>query len=577
MSNSIRIFDTTLRDGTQGEKVSFSAEDKLRIAERLDQFGIHYIEGGWPGSNPKDMEFFDRIKGRSFQNARIVAFGSTRRAGNTPEEDKNLTALIQADTPVVALFGKTWLLHVNEALCIEPEENLEIIRSSIRFIKRHDKELIYDAEHFFDGYKDNPEYAIQVLRTAEEAGADTLVLCDTNGGTLPGDITRIVSEVRKHVDTQLGIHAHNDGELAVANSMAAVAAGCTHVQGTINGYGERCGNANLCSIIPNLQIKQNYTCVPEEQLNSLTSLSRFVSEVANLNPDNKLPYVGRSAFAHKGGIHVSAVIKNQQTYEHIDPESVGNQRRVLVSDLSGKSNIHYKSEELGIKLDKHASKVPGIVQKLKQLESDGFQFEAAEASFELLVKRMTDPWKNFFTLDGFRVIVEKNEAGVSRSEATIRINYNGQIEHTAAEGNGPVHALDLAMRKALQKFYPEITDVQLLDFKVRVLNEKDGTGAGVRVLVDSGRNADTWSTVGVSSNIIDATWQALEDSVNYYLIKETDGPAPGTNVSEAADGSVDNPGETGNPPATAAKKSKSPRNGKRTGRTGTEVKQTDTI
>jgi len=518
MAETIHIFDTTLRDGTQGEKVSFSAEDKLRIADRLDQFGIDYIEGGWPGSNPKDMEFFERVRNQSFNHAKIVAFGSTRRSSNRPEEDPNLRALIQADTPVVTIFGKTWLLHVHEALCIEPEENLELISSSVQYLKEHGKEVIYDAEHFFDGYKQDPKYALQTLLAAEQAGAETVVLCDTNGGTLPSEVTHIVSTIRSDVKVMLGIHAHNDGELAVANTMAAVEAGCRHVQGTINGYGERCGNVNLCSAIPNLQIKLGYNCVPTEQLKNMVSVSRFVSEVANLNPDNKLPYVGRSAFAHKGGIHVSAVMKNAQTYEHIDPLIVGNHRRVLVSDLSGKSNIQYKSDELGMELEKYENQVPAIVKKLKELESRGFQFEAAEASFELLVKQMTEPWKAFFTLEGFRVIVEKNAEGESRSEATIRLNCNGHIEHSAAEGNGPVHALDLALRKALVKFFPEITDVQLKDFKVRVLNEKDGTDAGVRVLIDSGRGSASWSTVGVSQNIIDATWQALSDSMNYFLL-----------------------------------------------------------
>lgn len=518
MSRKIRIFDTTLRDGTQGEKVCFSAEDKLRIADRLDQFGMDYIEGGWPGSNPKDMEFFKRIKDRTFQHSKIVAFGSTRRISNAPGDDANLAAMIEADTPVVSIFGKSWLLHVREALGIEPDQNLEIITSSVEFIKQHGKEVVYDAEHFFDGYKNSAEYAIETLLAAERAGADVLVLCDTNGGTVPAELSEIVKKVRQAVTTDIGIHAHNDCELAVANTLAAVDAGCTHVQGTINGYGERCGNANLCSVIPNLQMKQSYHCIPGNQLKNLVSISRFVSEVANLNPDTKLPYVGRSAFAHKGGIHVNAVMKNEQTYEHVAPASIGNQRRVLVSDLSGKSNVHFKSDELGIELDKHGASVPAIVQRLKELENDGFQFEAAEASFELLVKKMTEPWKEFFTLEGFRVIVEKNAAGEVRSEATIRLNCNGNIEHSAAEGNGPVHALDLAMRKALRNFYPEITNIQLQDFKVRVLNEKDGTGAGVRVLIDSGQNGTSWSTVGVSQNIIDASWQALSDSVNYYLL-----------------------------------------------------------
>lgn len=518
MAQKIRIFDTTLRDGTQGEKVAFSAEDKLRIADRLDQFGIDYIEGGWPGSNPKDMEFFNQVRERTFRHARIVAFGSTCRSGNKPEQDANLAALIEAGTPAVSIFGKTWLLHVIEALRVRPEENLEIIASSVRYLRKHDKEVIYDAEHFFDGYKQDSGYALDTLRAAAEAGADTIVLCDTNGGTLPGEVSKIVHAVRKEISTELGIHAHNDSELAVANTLVAVEAGCRHVQGTINGYGERCGNANLCSVIPNLQLKQGYDCIPSDQIRNLVPVSRFVSEVANLNPDNRLPYVGKSAFAHKGGIHVSAVMKNARTYEHVDPADVGNQRRVLVSDLSGKSNVHYKSEELGMELSKYEERIPAIVKRLKELENRGFQFEAAEASFELLVKQMTEPWKEFFTLEGFRVIVEKNAAEEARSEATVRINCNGHVEHTAAEGNGPVHALDVALRKALVKFYPEIVNVQLQDFKVRVLNEKDGTGAGVRVLIDSGEKGTSWSTVGVSQNILDATWQALSDSVNYFLL-----------------------------------------------------------
>ncbi len=521
MPTSVRIFDTTLRDGTQGEKVSFSADDKVRIAVKLDQMGIHYIEGGWPGSNPKDLEFFNRVKKRKFRNAKIVAFGSTCRAGSVPEEDRNIRALLDAETDTVSIFGKSWLLHVHQALQISPEENLKIIADSVSWLKKNGKEVIYDAEHFFDGYKDNPEYALKTLAAAEFAGADTLVLCDTNGGTLTHEISEIVDEVKRKTTAELGIHAHNDCELAVANTLAAVAAGCTHLQGTINGYGERCGNANLCSVIPNLQIKQQIKCIPEENISGLLTLSRFVSEVANLVPDNKLPYVGRSAFAHKGGIHVSAVMKNEQTYEHIKPEEVGNVRRVLVSDLSGKSNICYKSDELGMKLKKNNEEVPKIVQKLKELENDGFQFEAAEASFELLVKKMTEPWSEFFTLEGIRVIVEKDAVGATRSEATIRVNVNGQTEHSAAEGNGPVHALDRALRKALCQFYPDIAKVQLRDYKVRVLNEKDGTGARVRVLIDSGQNGSSWGTVGVSENIIDASWQALTDSINYYLLNHS--------------------------------------------------------
>ncbi|MDR8392284.1 citramalate synthase [Aliifodinibius sp. S!AR15-10] len=521
-ATNIQIFDTTLRDGTQGEKISFSAEDKIRVAHKLDEFGFNYIEGGWPGSNPKDMEFFELAKRHSFSNAKIVAFGSTCRAGNTAEEDANLCALVEAETPAVSIFGKSWLLHVEKALKISAQDNLKIISDSVAFLKSHGKEVIYDAEHFFDGYKDNPGYALKTLKAAEDAGADVLVMCDTNGGTLTHEITQIVSEVREHTNTKLGIHAHNDCEVAVANSLAAVAAGCEHVQGTINGYGERCGNANLCSVVPNLQLKQSYSCIPDEKMEQLSSLSHFVSELANVSPDIRQPYVGRSAFAHKGGVHVSAVMKNEQTYEHVVPEKVGNRRRVLVSDLSGKSNVYYKTDELGIQLDEHGDDAPQIVQKLKELENEGYQFEAAEASFELLVKKMTQPWEEYFSLEGLRVIVEKNVSGEARSEATIRLKVGDQIEHCAAEGSGPVHALDGAMRKALHKFFPEIVDMHLQDYKVRVLNEKDGTGARVRVLIDSNENGDSWGTVGVSENIIEASWQALSDSFSYFLMKQNE-------------------------------------------------------
>lgn len=524
MPKSIQIFDTTLRDGTQGEKVSFSAEDKFRIAKRLDEFGIDYIEGGWPGSNPKDMAFFDKAKEHTFAHAKIVAFGSTCRAGNKPEEDPNLKALIDAKTPTVSLFGKTWLLHVKEALNITPEENLELISGSISSLKSHGKEVIYDAEHFFDGYKDSPEYALKTLRAAESAGADVIVLCDTNGGTMTHEVTDIVREVRKEIKTPIGIHSHNDCELGVANAVAAVEAGAVHVQGTINGYGERCGNANLCSVIPNLQLKLGYSCIPEDQIKHLATVSKYVSELANLTPDNKQPYVGKSAFAHKGGVHVSAVMKNEQTYEHIKPDLVGNSRRVLLSDLSGKSNISYKSEELGFDFDKTSKEGSEIVDELKRLENEGYQFEAAEASFELLVKQKTNKTPDFFHLEGFRVIMERNGNGESKSEATIKVRVNDQIELSAAEGNGPVNALDAALRRALCEFYPEISTVQLQDYKVRVLNEKDGTGAKVRVLIDSAQDGASWGTVGVSENIIDASWKALSEGIIYFLMNKNSKP-----------------------------------------------------
>jgi len=520
MDQNIHIFDTTLRDGTQGEKVAFSAQDKLRIAQRLDRFGIDYIEGGWPGSNPKDMQFFELARDHNFNHAKVVAFGSTCRAETDPFDDSNIQMLIEAGTPAVSLFGKSWLLHVEEALQTTAEENLQMIYKSVTHLKEHDKEVIYDAEHFFDGYKDNPSYAIETIKTAETAGADTIVLCDTNGGSLPSEISKIVHEINKHIHITLGIHAHNDCELSVANSLAAVNAGCSHVQGTVNGYGERCGNANLCSVIPNLQLKQQYNCIPQEKLKSLSSLSHFVSEVANLKPDDRQAFVGQSAFAHKGGIHVSAVMKNADTYEHIDPEEVGNRRRVLVSDLSGKSNIRYKSKQLGIELDEESEEIPAIVDKLKHLENDGYQFETAEASFELLVQKMKNQWQDFFTLEGFRIIVEKNVSGDSRTEATIRLTVNGQMEHCAAEGSGPVHALDKALRKAVHRFYPDIAKMHLQDYKVRVLNQKEGTDAQVRVLIDSAKEEESWTTVGVSRNIIDASWEALSDSFNYYLANQ---------------------------------------------------------
>jgi len=541
MPPTIQIFDTTLRDGTQGEKVSFSAEDKFRIAKRLDEFGVHYIEGGWPGSNPKDMAFFDKAKRHNFHNAKIVAFGSTCRAGNAPQKDPNLRALIEAETPAVSVFGKSWLLHVTQALNITPEKNLEIISGSIEYLKENGKEVIYDAEHFFDGYKDNPDYALKTLFAAQNAGANVIVLCDTNGGTLTHEVEEIVKHVNKTVSSPIGIHAHNDAELAVANSLAAIRAGAVHVQGTINGYGERCGNANLCSIIPNLQIKLGYQCVSDSQLAQLSTLSKFVSELGNLTPDNKQPYVGKSAFAHKGGVHVSAIIKNEQTYEHVKPELVGNNRRVLVSDLSGKSNVSYKSEELGFEFDKKSAESAQIVQELKKLENEGYQFEAAEASFELLVKQITNKAPDFFKLEGFRVIMERNAIGESRSEATIKVRVNDQIELSAAEGNGPVHALDAALRRALCEFYPEISSMQLQDYKVRVLNEKDGTGAKVRVLIDSAKDGTSWGTVGVSENIIDASWKALSEGVIYFLMNQKSKPKKKTEKNLADPSTVSSP------------------------------------
>lgn len=520
-SKNIKLYDTTLRDGSQGEDINFSVEDKILIAKKLDEIGIHYIEGGWPGSNPKDMQFFKEIKSVPLFNSKIVAFGSTCRPGTRPDIDPNIRALIEAGTPAVTIFGKSWDLHVTEALNINLKQNLEIIYESIKYLKNYISEVIFDAEHFFDGFKNNPEYSLETLKVAEEAKADWIVLCDTNGGTLPYEIEGIIKEVKNRISTPLGIHVHNDTELAVANSILAVREGVKLVQGTINGYGERCGNANLCSIIPNLKLKMGFNCITDEQLKKMTEVSRFVSELANLPHPKSLPYVGESAFAHKGGVHVSAIRKTPLTYEHIRPELVGNRQRVLISDLSGESNILYKATEFGIDLESKDPVVRKILEQLKQLENEGFQFEGAEGSFELLIKKALKQHKKFFELLGFRVIVEKKEEDSPPfSEATIMVRVGDQIEHTAAIGNGPVNALDNAIRKALEKFYPELKEVKLLDFKVRILSTKDGTGAKTRVLIESGDGKSRWGTVGVSENIIQASWQALVDSIDYKLLKE---------------------------------------------------------
>jgi 2-isopropylmalate synthase len=517
----IKIYDTTLRDGSQAEDIAFSVEDKVRIARKLDELGIHYIEGGWPGSNPKDLQFFQEIKSAPLSSAKMVAFGSTCRAGVSPEDDSNLRALIEAGTETVTLFGKSWDMHVIEALNITLDQNLEIVSQSIGFLKNKVAEVIFDAEHFFDGFKNNPSYALAVLKAAQEAGADWIVLCDTNGGALSHDLQMAIREVRKKISTPLGIHVHNDSEMAVANTILAVGEGVSQVQGTINGYGERCGNANLCSIIPTLKLKMGLDCITDAQLRKMTDVSRFVSELANLPHPKYLPYVGDSAFAHKGGVHVSAIRKSPLTYEHIQPEKVGNRQRVLISDLSGESNILYKAAEFGIDLESKDPNVRTILDSLKQLEHEGFQFEGAEGSFEILVKKALGKHKRFFELLGFRVIVEKKEEeGPPLSEATIMVRVGDQVEHTAAVGNGPVNALDNAIRKALEKFYPELKEVKLLDFKVRILTTQDGTAARTRVLIESGDQESKWGTVGVSENIIQASWQALVDSIDYKLLKE---------------------------------------------------------
>lgn len=515
---TIKIYDTTLRDGSQSEDVSFTVEDKIRIARKLDQLGVNYIEGGWPGSNPKDMEFFKRIESITFRQAKISAFGSTRHSSNRVESDQNIKNLIEANTEVITIFGKSWDMHVKDALSTTLDENLRMISDSLGFLKKRCSEVIFDAEHFFDGYKSNPAYAINVLKEAESAGADWIVLCDTNGGSLPSEIEKVCSFVKKTIDTKIGIHTHNDSELAVANALMAVQVGAEQVQGTINGFGERCGNANLISIIPNLKLKLGLDCISNEQMQSLTSLSSFVYELANQAHWNHQPYVGKSAFAHKGGIHVSAIKKNSATYEHVTPESVGNIQRILISDLSGKSNILFKAKEYGVDVNDNDPKVKKILASLKLSEQLGYQYEGAEASFELLMRDALGERKYFFDFVGFRVIVEKrNVDDKPISEATVKIRVNGIQEVTTAEGIGPVNALDKAIKKALGKFYPEMEDVSLFDYKVRILDEKKGTKAKTRVLIESGDNDSKWGTVGVSENIIEASWQALLDSVEYKL------------------------------------------------------------
>jgi len=519
--NSVTLYDTTLRDGTQAEDISLSVHDKLRITEQLDDFGIHYIEGGWPGSNPRDIDFFREVQGLTLKRSRIVAFGSTRRGGITPGRDANLRAIIKSGVQVATLFGKSWDLHVKHALHVSQKENLAMIRESVAYLKKRLTEVIYDAEHFFDGYKANPEYALQTLEAAEAGGADLIVLCDTNGGTLPFEIGVVMDRVSERISTPLGIHAHNDAEMAVANSILAVRHGAVQVQGTINGYGERCGNANLCSLIPNLMLKLKIPCVTKQNLTKLKDLSRYVAEIANLPHNKRYPYVGDSAFAHKGGIHVSAVRKVAETYEHVRPESVGNHQRVLVSDLAGKSNILYKAQKYGINVEGRSKEVGRIVRQLKQLENQGFQFEGAEGSFEVLMRKALGKGKRYFDLLGFRVINEKRGEAPTDCEATIMMRGpDGRVVHEAAVGNGPVNALDQALRKALYAFYPELKEVRLSDYKVRVLTEKKGTSANVRVLTESCDGTDCWGTVGVSENVVEASWQALVDSLVYKLMKD---------------------------------------------------------
>jgi 2-isopropylmalate synthase len=517
----VKIYDTLLRDGTQSEDISFSVEDKLRITRKFDELGIHYVEGGFPGSNPKDVEYFREVKHLDLAATKIVAFGSTCRKGFAPQDDPGIHALLAAGTEVVTIFGKSWDIHPLTTMDLTLEENLDLISTSVSFVKQHVAELIYDAEHFFDGFKGNRNYAIATVKAAADAGADCIVLCDTNGGTLPFEIQGIIEYVKGVIDTPLGIHVHNDSDVAVANSILAVDSGAVQVQGTINGYGERCDNADLCSVIANLELKMGKECLPAGNLSKLRETSKFVSELANMPHNKRQAYVGDSAFAHKGGAHVSAVRKRADTYEHIPPGLVGNTQRVLVSDLSGVGTILSKAKEFNVGLKKGDSATKEIVRTLKELEHQGYQFEGAEGSFELLVKKAIGRHKKFFDLLGFRVIVEKrSDDAEALSEAAIMVQVGNRVEHTAALGRGPVNALDNALRKALETFYPELKAVSLVDYKVRVLSDQEGTGASTRVLIESHDGQDHWATVGVSENIIQASWQALVDSIDYKLLKE---------------------------------------------------------
>jgi 2-isopropylmalate synthase len=512
----IEIYDTTLRDGAQREGISYSLSDKLRIARKLDDLGVAYIEGGWPGSNPKDIEFFARAQEINWKNARIAAFGATCRVGSQPGEDPNLQALLKANTSICTVVGKTWTLHVTEVLQTTCDENLRLIRDSIAFLRSQGKQVIYDAEHFFDGFAADPEYAIETLKAAQLGGAQTLVLCDTNGGSMPWVVASVTQAVSQRVLSPLGIHAHNDGECAVANSLAALSAGAVQVQGTINGYGERCGNANLCSLIPDAELKLGLSCLLEGKLEKLAEISHFVAEVANLAPDDHQPYVGKSAFAHKGGIHVAAMRRDSRSYQHIEPSLVGNAARVVVSELSGKSNLLSVAEQYGLE-EGNSRAVTGVLQEIKNLEAQGFSFEAADATVAMMLKRQQPDYQPPFELIDFTVNVEHRQGRGIFAEATVKVRVDGEVLHTAAEGNGPVNALDVALRKALTPIYPAMSAFNLADYKVRILNGDSGTAATTRVLIDTQNGTKRWSTVGASANIIEASWRALADSVEYGL------------------------------------------------------------
>jgi 2-isopropylmalate synthase len=523
----VQLYDTTLRDGAQSEGISFSVADKISIARKLDELGIHFIEGGWPGSNPKDIEFFDKAGDLTLSQAQLVAFGSTRRSGIKSETDTNLQALIDAGVKIVTIVGKSSSLQVTQVLETSLGENLNMLIDSIRYLKGKGLTVFFDAEHFFDGFKADHAYSLRCLQVAAEAGASCLILCDTNGGALPDEITATIKHVGKMIDVPLGIHVHNDGELAVANTLAAVNAGAMQVQGTINGYGERCGNANLCSIIPTLKLKMGINCLSDEQLAKLTEVSNYASEAANLVPNAFSPYVGASAFSHKGGLHVAGLAKWAGSYQHIDPILIGNQSRVVISELAGKGNIIYRAKELGVDLPPKGKEAQMLLEQVKLLESRGFQYDNAEASFDLLVHRAETTYRSPFELVDFMVVVEKRRrlpTGVGMeemlSEAMVKVKVGGEIMHTVAEGNGPVNALDRALRKALLQSYPSLANVELVDYKVRILEESVGTGSQVRVLIESSDGSERWRTVGSSTNIIEASWLALADSLEYWLLKQ---------------------------------------------------------
>ncbi|MBI5879653.1 MAG: citramalate synthase [Chloroflexi bacterium] len=516
----IQIYDTTLRDGSQREGISYSLDDKLKIARALDDLGVAFIEGGWPGSNPKDAELFERMQTMNLKHALVAAFGSTCRANGTPDDDANIKALLDAHTPVCTVVGKTWTLHVTDVLRTTLADNLRIIEQSIAYLRANGRRVIYDAEHFFDGLRADPTYALETLRAAVRGGAEIAVLCDTNGGSMPWEIGEWVAEVRAVLNFPIGIHTHNDGECAVANTLQAVRAGAVQVQGTVNGYGERCGNANLCAIIPDIELKMNERCLPEGSLTKLYEVAHYVAEVANLSPDEHMAYVGQSAFAHKGGIHVAAMRRNQTSYQHIAPELVGNQMRVVVSELSGRGNLLSKAEEYGLDIGS-GDEVSPVLSEIKALESRGFSFEAAEASVALMMQRQQPSYQPPFTLIDFSVLVENRQGRGLLAEASVKIQVKDSIMHTVADGNGPVNALDAALRKALLPFYPQLAQMELADYKVRILDSNSGTGAITRVLIDTSDGVKRWSTVGASANIIDASWRALSDAVEYGLTLAT--------------------------------------------------------